>query len=283
MPTQELPCGPQPPRELYPQSRALPERCDRRGVARDRSRYLPPAEPTGRPRAWPMREMVNAIFYVLRSGCAWRIARTFRRRPSIVGSRLSRRRAVKTMNHHSHARSRASGGGASPTAAVLDSQSVKTTEAGGPRGYDAGKKVNGRKRHTLVDTDGRALVLQCIPPRCRTATAASRSCAPRAAPFPSSSASSPTAPTPPGASRRPPASSSRSSARIPTRSASRSIHGAGSSNASSPGSAATAALPKTSRRRSPPPKPSCMPPRSCSSSGASHEPHEFRNGLLRIG
>lgn len=52
---------------------------------------------------------------------------------------------------------------ASPSAAIIDSQSVKTTEAGGPRGYDAGKKINGRKRHALVDTDGRALLVEPHP------------------------------------------------------------------------------------------------------------------------
>jgi hypothetical protein len=52
---------------------------------------------------------------------------------------------------------------ASPSAAIIDSQSVKTTEAGGPRGYDAGKKINGRKRHAMVDTDGRSVMLQVYP------------------------------------------------------------------------------------------------------------------------
>jgi putative transposase len=52
---------------------------------------------------------------------------------------------------------------ASSSAAIIDSQSVKTTEAGGARGYDAGKRINGRKRHALVDTDGRGLVLEPHP------------------------------------------------------------------------------------------------------------------------
>lgn len=49
---------------------------------------------------------------------------------------------------------------ASPSAAVIDSQTVKTAEAGGPRGHDAGKTTKGRERHAMVDTDGRALVIR---------------------------------------------------------------------------------------------------------------------------
>lgn len=129
--------------------------------------FLPPPANTGRPRGWPMREIMNAIFYVLRAGCPWRMVPDCFAPPSTVYRwfvRLRDGRVFETINHHLLMVEReAVGREASPSAAVIDSQSVKTTEAGGPRGYDAGKKVNGRKRHAMVDTDGRALVLQAHP------------------------------------------------------------------------------------------------------------------------
>ena len=129
--------------------------------------FMPAPARTGRPRQWPMREIMNAIFYVLRGGIAWRLLpRDFPPMTTVYGwfLRFRREGLFQTINHYLVMADRErSGREASPSAAVIDSQSVKTVEAGGPRGYDAGKKIKGRKRHAMVDTDGRALVVQAHP------------------------------------------------------------------------------------------------------------------------
>jgi putative transposase len=119
-----------------------------------------------------LREILNGIFYVMRAGCPWRLLPndlppwgTIYRWFAVWrdDGRLERINHALVMADCERVGRDASPSDASPSAAIIDSQSVKTAEAGGPRGYDAGKKVNGRKRHALVDTDGRGLVLESHP------------------------------------------------------------------------------------------------------------------------
>lgn len=128
---------------------------------------IPPAKQNprgGRPREVDMREVLNTIFSLNRSGCQWDMLPHDLLPKSTVYDYFAQWRddgtwakMVKALRERTR---REAGREPSPSAACIDSQSVKTTEIGGPeRGYDGGKKINGRKRHLLVDTLGLLLAV----------------------------------------------------------------------------------------------------------------------------
>ncbi len=119
---------------------------------------LPESNVVGRPRTTEMRDVWDGVQYMASTGCQWRmIPKDFPPRTTIqeyfydwrdngVLYRINDTLVIKARE--------LAGRAASPSAGVIDSQSVKTTESGGVSGYDAGKKINGRKRHIITDTIG---------------------------------------------------------------------------------------------------------------------------------
>jgi len=129
----------------------------------------------GRPLVHERRTILNAIFYVIRSGCPWRyLPHDFPPWQTVYGYfRRWKRAGLWDVIHDVLVKAvrEAHGKHPNPTAAILDSQSVKTADQAGARGYDAGKKIKGRKRHRLVDTLGLILQVVVTPaPRFKIAT-----------------------------------------------------------------------------------------------------------------
>jgi putative transposase len=131
------------------------------------ARLLPKPKRVGRPREVDLRVVLNAMLYILATGCQWRALPKefppfttvqyyfYNWRDTQLWRRINRALVERAR--------RAVGRRPSPSAGVIDSQTVKTTESGGPRGFDPAKRMKGRKRHLVTDTEGSLLVVQVHP------------------------------------------------------------------------------------------------------------------------
>lgn len=128
---------------------------------------LPPPRRLGRPRRTDLREVLNAILYVLATGCQWRALPTdFPPRSTVQGYFYNWRDNgiwQELMDRLVVQARQALGRTAAASAGIIDSQSVATTQSGGPRGLDAGKRIKGRKRHIVTDTEGLLLAVLVHP------------------------------------------------------------------------------------------------------------------------
>lgn len=128
---------------------------------------FPQRSKTGRPRQHSYRELLNAMFYVVRTACQWRnLPKDFAPWRTVYHYFRLWKRTGLSRQIHTHLREHVrevEGRQRQASAGIIDSQSVKSTECSEQRGYDAGKKVNGRKRHVLVDTLGLLLLVLVLP------------------------------------------------------------------------------------------------------------------------